>query len=211
MAGMNKRYAWLGPGVLIGSLIPLAWLVVDALAGRLGADPVAIALNRLGLLALILLLASLCTTPLRLTFGITWPLRLRRQLGLSAFFYACLHFGVYVAVDQGFAWSAIVADVSERKFISVGFVALLVLVPLAITSTQRMRKRLGGVRWQRLHRLAYLAGGLGCLHFVWRVKRDLTEPAVYAALLALALWVRWEHRRRKLQASDSAHEHLQGS
>jgi len=210
MTGSNKRYAWLGPGVLIGSLIPLVWLIVDALAGRLGADPVATALNRLGLLALILLLASLCATPLRMMFAVTWPMRLRRQLGLSAFFYACLHFGVYVAVDQGFAWSAIVADVTERKFISVGFVALLVLVPLAITSTQRMRKRLGGVRWQRLHRLAYLAGGLGCLHFVWRVKRDLTEPAVYAALLALALWVRWEHRRRKLQAGDSAHEHLQG-
>ena len=210
MTGSNKRYAWLGPGVLIGSLIPLVWLIVDALAGRLGADPVATALNRLGLLALILLLASLCATPLRMMFAVTWPMRLRRQLGLSAFFYACLHFGVYVAVDQGFAWSAIVADVTERKFISVGFVALLVLVSLAITSTQRMRKRLGGVRWQRLHRLAYLAGGLGCLHFVWRVKRDLTEPAVYAALLALALWVRWEHRRRKLQAGDSAHEHLQG-
>ena len=210
MAGGNKRYAWLGPGVLIGSAIPLVWLVVDALAGRLGADPVAIALNRLGLLALILLLASLCATPLRLLFGISWPLRLRRQLGLSAFFYACLHFGVYVAVDQGFAWSAIVADVSERKFISVGFGALLVLVPLAITSTQRMRKWLGGVRWQRLHRLAYLAGGLACLHFVWRVKRDLTEPALYAGLLLLALWVRWEHRRRKLQGVGSAHEHLQG-
>ena len=200
MADGNKRYAWLGPGVLLGSLIPLGLLIADALAGRLGADPVAIALNRLGLLALILLLASLCATPLRLLFKLTWPMRLRRQLGLSAFFYACSHFLLYVAVDQGFAWSAIVADVTERKFISVGFAALCVLTPLAITSTQRMRKRLGGVRWQRLHRLAYLAGILACLHFVWRVKRDLTEPTVYAALLAFALWVRWDHRSRKLRA-----------
>lgn len=203
MASASKRYAWLSPGVLVGSMIPLAWLIADALTHHLGADPVAIALNRLGMLALILLIASLCATPLRLLFGVTWPMRLRRQLGLSAFFYACLHLGVYVAIDQGFDWRAIGADVSERKFITAGFAALLLLIPLAITSTNRMRKRLGGARWQRLHRLAYLAGALASLHFIWRVKRDLTEPALYAAVLAIALWVRWDHRRRKLQLSDA--------
>jgi len=199
--GRSQPYRWLGPGVLLGSLVPLAWLCVDALHGRLGADPVAVALNRLGLLALILLIASLCTTPARLWFGVTWPLRLRRQLGLSAFFYACLHFGVYAVVDQGLAWGAIVADVVERPFITVGFSALVLLIPLAITSTQRMRKRLGGPRWQRLHRLVYLAAGLACLHFVWRVKRDLSEPLVYAALLAILLWIRWDHRAKKLRAA----------
>ena len=202
MASAHPRYRWLGPGVLVGSFAPAAWLALEAARGRLGADPVAIALNRLGLLALILLVASLCATPARLLFGVSWPLRLRRQLGLSAFGYVCLHFGVYVAVDQGFAWGAILADVAERRFITVGFAAFLLLIPLAVTSTQRMRKRLGGARWQRLHRLAYLAAILACTHFVWRVKKDLSEPAVYAALLAILLWVRWQHRsRRQLQAA----------
>lgn len=190
-----QRYAWLKPGVFVGCLVPLAALVLEAVQGRLGADPVAIALNRLGLLALITLLASMSATPLRLMFGWSWPLRLRRMLGLFAFFYAALHFSVYVAVDQGFAWSAVVQDVTERKFITAGFLAFLILVPLAATSPVAVRRKLGPLRWQRLHRLVYLAGILACVHFVWRVKRDLSQPLLYALVLGLLLFVRL--RRRK--------------
>jgi methionine sulfoxide reductase heme-binding subunit len=192
---IKPRYQWLSPGVLVGALIPLALLIIAALRGTIGADPVAISLNRLGLLALILLLASMAASPLRLVFHINWPMRLRRLLGLLAFFYASLHFLLYALVDQGFDLRAIVADVTERKFIAAGFLALVILTPLAITSTARMRKRLGAVRWQRLHRGVYLAGALASVHFVWRVKKDLTQPLWYMALLAVLLAVRVIYRR----------------
>lgn len=198
----RAHYPWLVPGVWVGALIPLLQLAIDAARAALGADPVAISLNRLGLTALILLLASLSATPLRLLFGITWPMRLRRLLGLLAFLYASLHWLVYAGLDQGFAWSAIVADVAERKFITVGFAAFLLLIPLAITSTAGMRKRLGGVRWQRLHRLVYPAGLLAALHFLWRVKRDLSQPLAYALLLGALLLVRVVYvNKRKRPAS----------
>jgi sulfoxide reductase heme-binding subunit YedZ len=181
--------------VFIGCLIPLALMVIDVARGQLGADPVAIALNRLGLLALICLVASMAATPLRLVCGWSWPLRLRRMLGLFAFFFAVLHFGVYLGVDQGFALSAILADITERKFITVGFAALLVLTPLAATSPHRIRKALGPKRWQRIHRLVYLAGALAALHFIWRVKRDLTEPLLYATVLGALLLARVTHKK----------------
>jgi sulfoxide reductase heme-binding subunit YedZ len=144
-----------------------------------------------------MLLASLSATPLRLVFGWSWPLRLRRMLGLFAFFYASLHFLVYVGVDQGFAWSAIVADIAKRPFITVGFVALCILIPLAATSPMRVRRRLGPLRWQRLHRLVYLAGILASVHFIWRVKRDMSQPLLYAAVLAVLLLVRLKRRMPK--------------
>jgi methionine sulfoxide reductase heme-binding subunit len=183
-------YPWLKPGVVVGALVPLAVLVGDAVRGELGADPVAIALNRLGLLALILLLACLTATPLRLLFGVSWPLRIRRLLGLLAFFYASLHFLVYAWVDQGWAWSDIATDVAKRPFITVGFFALLALVPLAVTSNARARRKLGPRRWQLLHRLVYVAAALAALHFFWRVKRDVTEPLVYGGVLGVLLWIR---------------------
>jgi methionine sulfoxide reductase heme-binding subunit len=197
----SRPYVWLKPGVLVGALLPLALLISDALRGRLGADPVAIALNKLGLLALSLLLACLAATPLRLLFGVAWPIRIRKLLGLLAFFYASLHFLVYAIVDQGLDLGAIVADVTERKFISVGFVAFVLLVPLALTSTAKMLKRLGALRWKRLHRLIYVSGGLACIHFVWRVKRDLSQPTLYAAVLIALLAIRLlELKRRRRPA-----------
>jgi sulfoxide reductase heme-binding subunit YedZ len=192
-----KPYAWLKPGVFIGCSIPLAVLIFEAANKSLGADPVAIALNRLGLLAFITLLASMSATPLRLTFGWSWPLRLRRMLGLFAFFYASLHFLLYAGVDQGFAWSAIVTDIAKRPFITVGFLALLILIPLAATSPMRIRRMLGPLRWQRLHRLVYLAGILASVHFIWRVKRDLSQPLMYAAVLAVLLFVRLKQKLPK--------------
>jgi sulfoxide reductase heme-binding subunit YedZ len=193
-----RRFVWLKPGITVGALLPLALLIDDAVRGRLGADPIAIALNKLGLLALILLLACLAATPLRLVFGVAWPIRVRKLLGLLAFFYASLHFLLYAVIDQGLALRAILADVVERKFISVGFVAFVLLVPLALTSTAKMLKRIGAVRWKRLHRLVYLSGLLACVHFVLRVKRDVSQPTLYAIVLFVLLAIRlleWKRRR----------------
>jgi sulfoxide reductase heme-binding subunit YedZ len=185
---------WLKPGVLVGSLVPLVELGWRALHGGLGANPVSEALNRLGLLALIFLLASLTCTPLRLMLAWSWPLRLRRMLGLFAFAYATLHFMAYLFLDRLGAQNSLAQDLTERPFISVGFLTFLLLVPLAITSTKASIKALGAARWRRLHQLAYLAAGLGVLHFVLRVKRDLTEPLIYAAVLAALFAVRLAKR-----------------
>lgn len=195
MSPVNDRrraapYPWLKPGVFAGSLVPLAAMLVRAGRGGLGANPIAEALNLLGLSALVFLIASLACTPLKTIFGWTWPIRIRRTLGLFAFFYAALHVGVYAGLDQGLAWRAIWTDVAKRKFIFVGFAAFVLLVPLAATSTRASLRRLGFVVWKRIHRLAYLAAGLGAIHFIWRVKKDLREPLVYSAILGVLLAVR---------------------
>jgi len=192
----SGKQPWLKPGVLIGGLMPLALLCVRAARGTLGADPIALALNQLGLLALIFLLASLAATPLKLMFELTWPIRIRRMLGLFAFFYASLHFSLYAVIDQGLALAAIAEDLQERRFIAVGFAAFVLLIPLAVTSSAAMTKRLGARRWKLLHRLAYVAGILAVIHFVWRVKRDFTQPTLYALVLAGLLLARIIVRRR---------------
>ncbi len=193
----KQKLPWLKPGVLIGALVPLALLLLRAARHALGADPVARALNQLGLLALIFLLASLAATPLKIVLGVTWPIRVRRLLGLLAFFYASLHFLLYAVIDQGLAWAAIVKDVTERRFITVGFAAFVLLIPLAATSTSGMLKRLGARRWKRLHRLAYVSAALAAVHFIWRVKRDLTQPGAYALVLGVLLLLRVLDRKRK--------------
>jgi sulfoxide reductase heme-binding subunit YedZ len=158
--------------------------------GQLGADIVATVLNQLGYLALTLLSASLLCTPIKIVTGWTWSIRLRRMLGLFAFFYASLHFLTYLVVDQNLVWQAVGSDILKRKFILVGFSALVALMPLAFTSTQRAVKRMGFVRWKRLHRLAYLAGGLAAVHFIWRVKTDVREPLIFLCVLLLGLALR---------------------
>lgn len=178
-----KPAPWLEPGVFVGALVPLAALAINAARGALGANPIAEAMNQLGLLALIFLIASLACTPMRLLFDVKWPLRLRRMLGLYAFFYACLHFLTYAIADQGLDLAKIGEDISKRPFIYVGLAALLTLVPLAATSTKRMLQTMGARRWRTLHRLAYVAGCLGALHFFLRVKKDYTEPLLYALVL----------------------------
>jgi len=192
------RLVWLKPGVLLGALVPLAYLARRFQTGALGADPVAAALNELGLIALVFLSATLACTPLKALLGWTWPMRIRRMLGLFAFSYASLHFLLYAVVDQGLSFSAILADVSERPFITVGFAALLLLIPLAITSTTKMRRRIGPVRWQRLHRLVYVIGLLAVLHFFLRVKRDVDEPLTYACIIAGLFGVRlWQAAQKR--------------
>jgi len=183
-------YPWLKPGVFVGALVPLITTVFRGLRGELGANPISQALNQLGLVALIFLVAALVCTPLKTLFGWTWPIRLRRMLGVLAFSYAALHFMTYVALDQTFDWRAIFADVTKRRFIYVGFTALILLIPLAATSTNAAVKRLGFVRWKRLHRLAYVVPILGVIHFTWRVKKDVREPVTYAVVLALLLLIR---------------------
>jgi methionine sulfoxide reductase heme-binding subunit len=187
---MRGPLPWLKPAVFLGSLMPLAALGIRAWRGTLSADPIAYVLNQLGLLTLIFLIATLTLTPLRKLFGWTWPIRIRRMLGLFTFFYATLHITTYAAVDQRFDWGTILEDITKRQFIFVGFAAWLLLIPLAITSTNGMVRRLGPARWQRLHRLVYVAATLGVVHFIWRVKRDLTEPAIYGAVLAALLLFR---------------------
>ena len=197
---------WLKPAVFVAALAPLASLLLQAARRALGADPVAEALNRLGLTALVFLVASLACTPAREVLGWTWAIGLRRTLGLFAYFYACLHFATYAIVDQGLHGKAIVADVTKRPFILSGFAAFLLLTPLAATSTAAAVRRLGFPVWKRLHRLVYAAGALAAFHFWLRVKKDVREPAIYAAVLAALLAARVavlvrDRRRRAARAA----------
>ena len=168
---------------------PLLLLGARGVLGQLGANPIEAVLNRLGFWALVMLLASLACTPLQI-LGWKWPLRLRRMLGLFAFFYACSHLLTYSVVDQGLALGEIGKDIVKRKFITIGMATWLLLLPLAVTSTNKWMKRLGFHRWKALHRLVYLAGIGGVIHFVWRVKKDLTQPLVFGAILAILLAIR---------------------
>jgi sulfoxide reductase heme-binding subunit YedZ len=185
------------PATITGALIPFASIAWRASQHRLGANPIATALNQIGLLSLIFLCASLSCTPLKIAFGWTWPLRVRRTLGLCAFFSVVLHFLVYLVLDQNLAIAALFRDVLKRPFIAVGFAALVLLVPLALTSSKRSIARLGYKRWQLLHRLAYLVGILGVLHFYLRVKADHTQPIVYALILALGFLLRGVAKLKK--------------
>ncbi|HKD19039.1 MAG TPA: protein-methionine-sulfoxide reductase heme-binding subunit MsrQ [Thermoanaerobaculia bacterium] len=196
-----RRRRWLKPAAFTAALVPLAAILLDAARRQLGADPVAEALNRLGLTALVFLVAALACTPLREILDWTWATGLRRMLGLFAFFYASLHFATYAIVDQGLRGRAIVADVTKRPFILSGFAAFLILVPLAATSTAAAVQRLGYARWKKLQRFAYLAGALAALHFWLRVKKDVREPAIYASVLGALLlaraYVAWRDARRR--------------
>ena len=176
--------------VFLACLIPLARLGWLGYVDRLGANPIEFVTRSLGTWALTFLLITLAVTPLRKLSGWHWLIKLRRMLGLFAFFYACLHFLTYVWLDQFFDLHTIYKDVLKRPFITVGFASFLLLIPLALTSTNAMVRRLGGKRWQRLHRLAYLIAIGGVVHYWWLVKKDITQPAIYAAILAVLLGYR---------------------
>jgi sulfoxide reductase heme-binding subunit YedZ len=181
-------------------LAPLGLLGYQFWTDDLGANPIAHITAVLGKTTLRILLASLAMTPLRLLFGLSWPMSLRRMLGLFAFFYAVLHFTVWVAVDHFFDWPRMIADIWKRPYITVGMLALTLLIPLAATSTAKMVKRLGGRNWRRLHTLVYATGVLAILHFLWLAKKGRDEPFVYAAVLALVLGVRlWDGARRTIK------------
>jgi sulfoxide reductase heme-binding subunit YedZ len=210
----SGRHPWLKPGVFAGVLVPLAVIAWRGAHGQLGADPVAAVLNQLGYLALTLLVATLLCTPLKIVTGWTWGIKLRRTLGLFAFFYASLHFLTYFVVDQGLDLRAVVADITKRRFILVGFLAFVILIALAVTSPKRMVRRMGFARWKRLHRLAYVAGSLGVIHFIWRVKKDLHEPLIFAAILGVAFALRaldaLRRRARKTGPSTAVRPETEG-
>jgi sulfoxide reductase heme-binding subunit YedZ len=179
----RDRIAAFKPLVFVLCLLPLAQLVWDAVHGTLGTDPVARLEHRSGDWALRLLLATLAVTPLRRLGGWHKIVRFRRMLGLFAFFYVSVHLTIYLAIDLGGFWSQLLGEIVKRPYITVGFAAWLLLIPLALTSTQGAMRRLGR-NWQRLHRLAYLIALLGVLHYLWLVKADHREPALY-----LAVWI----------------------
>jgi sulfoxide reductase heme-binding subunit YedZ len=172
------------------ALLPIARLFFGAFANTLGANPIEYITRDLGTWGLTFLLITLAVTPLRRLTNWNWLLRLRRMLGLFAFFYIVLHFISYIWWDQFFDWHAIWKDIMKRPFITVGFAAFLMLVPLAVTSTNKMIRRLGAQRWQLLHRLIYVISVCGVLHYWWLVKRDITKPVIYGLILALLLGFR---------------------
>jgi methionine sulfoxide reductase heme-binding subunit len=175
---------------------PLLWAGWQLLGGGLGANPIEAGLHLSGRWALIFLLLGLSITPLRRASGWSRVIKVRRTLGLFAFFYASLHLLVYLTLDQGLAWSFILEDVVKRPFITVGMTSFLLLVPLAVTSTRGWVRKLGR-RWQTLHRLVYPATALAVLHFYWKVKADTFWPLVAAGVLAVLLLARVPWRRQK--------------
>ena len=184
--------------VWVVALTPLARLLYGFWRDDLTVNPIEYVTRELGETALRLLLGSLALTPLRILFGLGWPVTLRRLLGLLAFFYLCLHFAVWIVLDHFFDWRTMGDDIVKRPWITVGVTALLLLAPLAATSTTGMIKRLGGVAWRRLHRLVYVAAVLGVLHYIWLAKKVLVEPWVYAAVLAVLLGIRAGDAVRKV-------------
>lgn len=183
--GVRRNHV-LKPIVWIACLIPLATLVVGAFAGTLGANPVERVTHRTGLTTLVLLLCGLAINPLRRSSGVLWLIQYRRLVGLFAFFYGCLHLLTYLWLDQNFNLPDMVHDVAKRPFITMGTLAWLLLLPLALTSTQKAIRALGK-RWIPLHRLVYAAATAGAIHFYWLVKRDKREPLLYLAILTALL------------------------
>ena len=173
--------------VFVNCSVPLAFLGWDALHGQLGANPLEFVTRTTGALTLIFLLLSLAVTPLRKSLGLPWMVKFRRMTGLFAFFYGCLHLLTYVWFDKYFNFPAMVHDIGKRPFIMLGMLGFFLMVPLAITSTNNMVKRLGGKRWNRLHKLVYIAAASGVLHYYLLVKADVRKPLAFAAALAVFL------------------------
>lgn len=189
-ASLTRRQLAAAKTVLwLACLAPLARLLILGLNDGLGANPIEFITRSTGTWTLVGLLATLSVTPLKKLTGLGWLLRFRRLLGLFAFFYACLHFTTYIWLDQFFDLAGIARDILKRPFITVGFSAFILLIPLAASSNQRMMKKLGR-NWQRLHRLVYVIAALGVVHYWWLVKKDISQPLIYACVLAILLAMR---------------------
>ena len=176
--------------LLVNGLVPLTLLLWDVYRKQVGANPLEFVTRTTGMLTLVFLLISLAVTPLRRITGLNWLTRFRRMLGLFAFFYGSLHLMTYIAFDRFFHLTTIPGDVVKRPFIAIGMTAFFLMLPLAITSTDRMVKRLGGKRWMRLHRIVYLSGVLGVLHYYLLVKSDVRLPMTFAFLVVVLLGFR---------------------
>ena len=200
---MNKlqqiRFVW-KPLVFLACLLPFALVVTDALeiTGKLGANPIEAIMDRFGNWSLRFLLITLAITPLRRLSGWNSLVRFRRMLGLFTFFYVFMHFLTWLVLDQGLLMSAILEDIIERPFITIGFAALVLLTTLALTSTNGIRRRMGR-HWQTLHNAVYLISILGVWHYWWQVKKDITEPLIYAAILAVLLGYRITRYRSQIK------------
>ena len=193
--------------VLVNGAVPAALLGWDAWHHKLGANPVNFAILTTGMSALVFLMLTMLVTPLRKISGLNWIISFRRTLGLFAFFYACAHFLIFFSLDRSFSLSSTLSEMVKRKYLIVGSTALLVMVPLAVTSTNAMIKRLGGKRWRALHRLAYVAAIAGVTHYYMQVKADVRQPLVFAAVLAVLLGYRlmvYWRRPRPVPAATTA-------
>ena len=184
---MKAKY--LKPMIFLAALVPLGRLGWKAYNSALGANPIQVITWSTGTWTLVFLMITLSITPLRKLTRQYWLIQYRRMLGLFAFFYGCLHFTTYIWLDQFFDWHSVTKDVVKRPFITVGFTAFLLMIPLALTSTQRAIRWLGN-RWQVLHRLVYATAALGVIHYIWLVKKDLRKPLIYASILAVLLLYR---------------------
>jgi methionine sulfoxide reductase heme-binding subunit len=178
---------WAKVVVFAFSLAPFVWLGWRTYRGELTANPVEFYQHQTGDWTLRFLVFALCITPFRKTFNLPELIRFRRMLGLFAFFYVSLHFLTYLGPDQSFSFSGMLKDVAKRPFITVGLAAFVLLIPLAITSTAAWIRRLGGKRWQMLHRAVYASAMLGVIHYYWLVKSDIRKPVFYGALVAILL------------------------
>ena len=186
----NQRIIALKVAVFLACLGPLAHLGWKAYTGNLGANPIEVITHATGDWTLRFLLITLAITPLRKLSNQAWLIRFRRMLGLFAFFYGCLHFTTYIWLDQFFDWAAMLKDVGKRPFITAGFTGFVLMIPLALTSTSWAVRKMGGRRWQWLHRLIYVSALAGVVHYLWLVKADITLPVVYGAILGALLLYR---------------------
>jgi methionine sulfoxide reductase heme-binding subunit len=184
------KVRWFKPLVFLACLLPLARLGWKAYNNALGANPIEVITHSTGDWTLIFLLITLAVTPLRKLTAQPWLIRFRRMFGLFAFFYVTLHFLTYIWLDKFFDVHEMLKDVAKRKFITIGFTGFLLLIPLAITSTSGWIRRLGGKRWQALHRLIYFAAIAGVIHYWWLVKADIRKPLEYAVVLTILLGYR---------------------
>jgi methionine sulfoxide reductase heme-binding subunit len=185
-----KQTRWLKPFVFLTCLLPLGNLLRKGFAAELGANPIEVITRSTGHWTLIFLLITLSVTPLRKLSGQLWLIQFRRMLGLFAFFYGSMHLLTFVWLDKFFDVRDMLKDVAKRPFITAGFTAFMLMLPLAVTSTRKMIQRLGGKRWQQLHRLIYASAIVGAIHFYWLVKKDITRPVIFASILALLLGYR---------------------
>ena len=201
---MRKR---LKPAVFLACLLPLAWLVYNMFFGDLGANPVETITNTTGIWTLRLLAITIAITPLRWLTRWNPIITYRRMIGLFAFFYGTVHFLIYFILDRSLMFDGLWEDIVKRPYITVGFTAFVLMIPLAVTSTQGWIRRLGGRRWNLLHKLVYVSATLGVIHYWWKVKLDVTDPMVYAAIVGVLLGarvLRWFSRRQAGSAARTA-------
>ena len=200
-AGKWLRAPWTKPAVFVLCLVPLLLLGWNAYRGELTANPIEYLTHETGDWTIWLLLITLSITPVRKLAGLPDLIRFRRMVGVFSFVYALLHFLIWLCLDKFFDWHEMIGDILKRRFITVGMLALLLLIPLAVTSTNGMIRRLGGRNWQRLHRATYLIAALGVIHYYWLVKSDIRKPVLYGAILTVLLGLRWvKQRTRELSA-----------